>query len=53
MKDVELDLLKDSPDYEDYTENIAQPKKGKCCGKGCSKCSGCGNIKSGIEIKKA
>ena len=33
LEEKEIDLLKDAPDYEDYTENVV---KSKGCG-GCSK----------------
>ena len=39
------DLLKDTRDYEDYSENVVESKVcGGCCSKksgGCSGCSGC------------
>lgn len=39
------DLLKDTRDYEDYSENVVESKVcGGCCSKksgGCSSCSGC------------
>lgn len=40
-----VDLLKDSPEYEEYSENVVEPTGcGGCCSKrsgGCSGCSGC------------
>ena len=42
---IDSDILKDSPDYEDYTENVVIENKRGCCktgGGGCCRTSGNG-----------
>ena len=58
---IDNDILKDSPDYEDYTENVVIENKrgccktigGRCCGIGSNGCGGnCGACSKKSMCKK-
>ncbi|MDY4077824.1 MAG: hypothetical protein SOY42_03405 [Clostridium sp.] len=46
-----MNILKDAPDYEDYTQNIVKESK-VGCPRCCGKCGRCNNTKCNKEIYK-